>query len=79
MQGFKEWFDTDSSEKLENLLLQGTRKVSGDQDELFENASRILTQGVEFYLPFDEADRNRFPRLFMQSMKRSMRDGRGAR
>ena len=37
-------------------------------------AGKILSLAVGFYLPFDEKERARFPRLFMQEVQRSMRD-----
>jgi len=33
----------------------------------------VLALAVQFYLPFDERDRERFPRLFMQEVQRKRR------
>lgn len=57
-------------------MVQAAGKYSKDEEEAMEVASKILSLAVGFYLPFDEQDRAKFPRLFMREVRRSKRDGR---
>jgi len=56
-------------------------KFAKDQEETFELAAKVLSLAVRFYLPFDEQERELFPRLFMREVQRKRRSkeagGRG--
>jgi len=76
MKAYRAWLEKGEIEPLGNLVVHAARKYSKDEEEAMEVASKILSLAVGFYLPFDEQDRTKFPRLFMQEVQRSMRDGR---
>jgi hypothetical protein len=78
-QVWNEWMRTGVMGGLTNLLVESARRVSRSEDEVIENAARILKQAVGFYLPYDEKDRGRIPRVLIRLVERSLRDGRGRR
>jgi uncharacterized protein DUF87 len=76
IKAYRTWLAKGEVEPLGSLVVQAARKYSGDEEDVMGVASKILTLAVGFYLPFDDQDRIKFPRLFMQEVRRSMRDGR---
>jgi len=78
MEAYGAWLRTGETGPLAKLVTDGAAKFSEDRDERLEMASKILALAVGFYLPFDEKDRAKFPRVFMKHVERSMRDGRRA-
>jgi hypothetical protein len=76
VKSYRAWLETGEVGPLGSLVVQAARKYSRDEEEVMDVASKILSLGVGFYLPFDDQDREKFPRLFMQEVQRSMRDGR---
>ncbi len=80
MEAYRVWLKTGNTEPLAALVSEGASKFARDDEGRFELATKMLSLAVQFYLPFDEEDRARFPRLFMQEVQRRRRpeaDGRG--
>jgi len=79
-QSYREWLREKNSEPLCQLLISSAKVLATDDHDAVEMASRILPLAVAWYLPFDEEDRVKFPQMFMQKVRRSMRgDGRARR
>ncbi len=78
-EAYRIWLGTGSAAPLADLLVDSARRHpggGGEDGETLEVAAKILSMAVAFYLPFDEEDRSKFPRLFMSQVERSMRNGR---
>jgi hypothetical protein len=73
---WNDWIRTGMMGKLTEFLVECARRVSRNEDDVMDNAARILSQAVGFYLPYDEKDRARIPRVLMRMIERSLRDGR---
>jgi hypothetical protein len=76
IKAYRAWLGNGEVEPLGSLVVKAARKYTKDEAEAMDVAFKILFLAVGFYLPFDEQDRVKFPRLFMQEVRRSMRDGR---
>lgn len=73
MEAYRVWLKTGATEPLGELVSEGAAKFAHDDEGKFELATRVLALAVQFYLPFDESDRARFPQLFMQEARRKRR------
>ncbi len=73
MEAYRAWLKTGDTEPLAGLVSEGASKFARDDEGRFELATKVLSLAVQFYLPFDEEDRARFPRLFMQEVQRRKR------
>jgi len=73
MEAYRQWLKTGATEPLAELVSEGTAKFAQDDEGKYELATRVLSLAVQFYLPFDERDRARFPQLFMQEVQRKRR------
>ena len=73
MEAYRAWLKTGAIEPLAELVSDGAAKFARDDEGRFELATKVLSLAVQFYLPFDEEDRARFPRLFMQEVQRKRR------
>ncbi len=76
-RAYQDWREKAAKEPLTNLLLQSARKHSNNEDEVLAYARRILALAAERYLQLEE-ERAEFPRAFMRSIERSMRNARGS-
>jgi DNA helicase HerA-like ATPase len=79
LEGYKEWVRTGNTKPLVGFLVTAAESCSDEEDEELEIASRMLSLAVASYLPFDESDREKFPRMFMQEVKKSVRGDDRAR
>jgi uncharacterized protein DUF87 len=73
IETYRTWLRTGATEPLAELVSEGAAKFAKDQEESFELAAKVLTLAVRFYLPFDEQERELFPRLFMREVQRKRR------
>ena len=73
LEGYRAWLKTGDTEPLAGLVSEGATKFARDDEERFELATKLLSLAVQFYLPLDEQQRARFPRLFMQEVQRKRR------
>jgi hypothetical protein len=73
---YKVWLHTGDIAPLGALVVDAAKKHSRNHQETLTIAYKILSMAVGFYLPFDEQDRVKFPRMFMRQVERSMRDER---
>ncbi len=76
MEAYGAWLKTGDTGPLTALVMDGAKKFTEDREEALEIASKILALATRFYLPFDEKDREKFPRVFMKEVERSTRDVR---
>ena len=72
LEAYRVWQRTGDTRPLVEFLLSAAGSCSGEGDAL-EVASKILPLAVAAYLPFDETDREKFPRMFMQEVRKSVR------
>ncbi|MDA4115694.1 MAG: DUF87 domain-containing protein [Thaumarchaeota archaeon] len=73
MEAYRAWLKTGATEPLAGLVFEGASKFARDEEGRFELAIKVLSLAVQFYLPLDEQQRARFPRLFMQEVQRKRR------
>lgn len=73
VEAYRTWLKTGTIDPLAGLVSEVAAKFARDEEEAFEVARKVLALAVQFYLPFDERDRERFPRLFMQEVRRKRR------
>ena len=73
LEGYREVMEARTPDLILELVTKAALKVSEDEDEFGENVLRLLQLATQFYLAFDEVDRERFPREVMRYMARSGR------
>jgi hypothetical protein len=72
-KSYREWLRNKDSEPLCQLVISSAKVLATGDHDAVEMASRILPLAVAWYLPFDEEDREKFPQMFMQKVRKSMR------
>ncbi len=75
-EGYDEVLTRHRPDKLLDLITKAALGIASDQYEFAEVVQKLLQMGTEFYLPFDERDRERFPREVMAYMARADRNAR---
>lgn len=75
-EGYDEVLTTHRPDKMLDLVTKAALAIASDQYEFAEVVLKLLQMGTEFYLPFDDRDRERFPREVMAYMARADRDAR---
>jgi hypothetical protein len=76
VEGYDEVLSKHVPDKMLDLVTNAALGVASNQYELGEVALKLLQMATEFHLPFDERDRERFPREVMAYMARADRDAR---
>lgn len=75
-EGYEEVLTSHRPDKILDLVTKAALGVASDEYEFNETVAKLVQMGTEFYLPFDEQDRERFPREVMTYMARAGRDAR---
>jgi hypothetical protein len=70
VDGYDEVLSKRVPNKMLDLVTKAALGVASNQYEFDEVVLKLLQMGTEFYLPFDERDRERFPREVMAYMAR---------
>ncbi len=73
---YGKWQDSGDAGPLATLVTESARRFARNEEEVLEVSEHLLELAGLLYLPFDAADRARFPRLFIRRVERSRRDGR---
>jgi len=76
IEAYHELLRTRSPKALIELVTEAALRVSKDEGEYASNMSKLLSFATEFYLPFDERDRERFPREVLAYAGRERRSAR---
>ncbi len=76
VDAYNDWRETGKKEHLATLLVEAAKKHSKSEEEVLGYATRILDLAAERYLRLEE-EKVEFPRSFMRSVERWMRDARG--
>ena len=70
LASYREWLEKGNPEPLCDLLVRSAKTHSKGEEDPLEVASKILPLAVACYLALDERDREKFPRVFMQKVRR---------
>lgn len=75
-EGYDEVLARRRPDKMLDLVTKAALGAASGQYEFAEVVQKLLQMATEFYLPFDEKDRGRFPREVMAYMERADRDAK---
>ncbi len=73
-EAYGAWLDKGDTGPLGSLVMGAAGKFSEERDGKLDAASKMLSLAVGLYLPFDEEDRAKFPKVVMREIERSTRD-----
>jgi Helicase HerA, central domain len=69
---YRVWLKTGDVGPLRDRLLQASRRMARDEQEVLALARAILRLATAYYLPFDARQRALFPELFMKEVEKSV-------
>jgi hypothetical protein len=72
LRTYKVWIRTGDVAPLREFVIQSARSLSMGPTEVLDLASGVLRLATAYYLPFNEEDRAKFPRVIMREVRGSV-------